>query len=122
MDRNKDGYITMKELRKGLKNSHDTAQIDLIMDGVDTDKNGAIDYNEFIAATLDVEIAKNVKKLDQAFKFFDKNSDGKIDHNDIGQVLMGEEFKSMNPDIVKNILSEVEVDKEGEVNYRDFMR
>lgn len=61
LDKNKDGYITIKELQKGLKDSHSIEEIQLIMESVDTDKNGAIDYNEFIAATLDAEIAKNLK-------------------------------------------------------------
>ena len=57
LDKNKDGYITMKELQKGLK-GYSQEQLQSIMDSVDTDRNGAIDYSEFVAATLDVEIAK----------------------------------------------------------------
>ena len=61
LDKNKDGYITIKELQKGLKDGYSIEEINLIMESVDTDRNGAIDYNEFIAATLDAEIAKNLK-------------------------------------------------------------
>jgi calcium-dependent protein kinase len=106
LDKNKDGYITMKELQKGLKESHDADEITEIMGSVDTDKNGAIDYNEFIAATLDAEITKNLKKLDMAFKFFDKNGDGVIDQNDMGEALVGEEFKYVGGDIIKGIFDE----------------
>ena len=106
LDTNKDGYITMKELTKGLKDTHSTEQIQQIMNSVDTDKNGAIDYNEFIAATLDAEIAKNLKKLDLAFKFFDKNSDGVIDKSDMGEALGGEEFKYAGSDIIRGMFRE----------------
>ena len=61
LDKNKDGYITIKELQKGLKDTHSAEEVKMIMESVDTDRNGAIDYNEFVAATLDVEIAKNLK-------------------------------------------------------------
>ena len=106
LDKNKDGYITMKELTKGLKDSHSIEEIQEIMNSVDTDKNGAIDYNEFIAATLDAEIAKNLKKLDIAFKFFDKNSDGVIDKSDMGEALGGEEFKYAGSDIIRGMFRE----------------
>lgn len=58
LDKNKDGYITLKELQKGLGDAYTDEEVKTIMDSVDTDKNGAIDYNEFVAATLDIEIVK----------------------------------------------------------------
>lgn len=87
MDKNKDGYITLKELHKGLGKNFSLEDIQKIMDSVDTDKNGAIDYNEFLAATLDGEIAKNLKKLEMAFKYFDSNQDGFIDGHELKEAL-----------------------------------
>lgn len=87
LDKNKDGYITFKELKKGLGSEYTDEQIREIMDSVDTDKNGAIDYNEFVAATLDAEIAKNLKKLEVAFKYFDSNQDGFIDGKELKKAL-----------------------------------
>jgi calcium-dependent protein kinase len=87
LDKNKDGYITLKELQKGLGDSFSMEDAQRIMDSVDTDKNGAIDYNEFLAATLDGEIAKNLKKLEMAFKYFDSNKDGYIDDKELNKAL-----------------------------------
>lgn len=87
LDKNKDGYITYKELRKGLGDGYTEEQVKEIMESVDTDKNGAIDYNEFVAATLDGEIAKNIKKLEMAFKYFDTNKDGYIDGKELKNAL-----------------------------------
>lgn len=52
LDKNKDGYITLKELKDSMSNTHNIEEIADILKGVDTDKNGAINYTEFIAATL----------------------------------------------------------------------
>jgi Ca2+-binding EF-hand superfamily protein len=43
-------------LEKGLKKLIPLDEIEAIMDFVDTDKNGAINFNEFIAATLNEQI------------------------------------------------------------------
>mmetsp|Transcript_34200 Transcript_34200/g.39491 ORF Transcript_34200/g.39491 Transcript_34200/m.39491 type:complete len:89 (-) Transcript_34200:114-380(-) len=58
LDKNKDGYITVKELHKGLGDSYTLEEAQKILESVDTDQNGVIDYNEFVAATLDFEIVK----------------------------------------------------------------
>lgn len=52
LDKNKDGYITLPELKAALKLSVSEEELEGILKGVDTDKNGAINYTEFIAATL----------------------------------------------------------------------
>lgn len=122
LDKNKDGYITVKELQKGLKDSHNFEEIVKIMSSVDTDKNGAIDYNEFIAATLDTAITKNVSRLDMAFKFFDKNGDGVIDQTDMSEALVGEEFKDAEGDIIKGIFNEASGDDNNSITYKDFLR
>ena len=92
------------------------------MSSVDTDKNGAIDYNEFIAATLDTAITKNVSRLDMAFKFFDKNGDGVIDQTDMSEALVGEEFKDAEGDIIKGIFNEASGDDNNSITYKDFLR
>ena len=63
IDSNHDGYITIKELTKALKNKLPPEEIQDIMNSVDTDKNGAINFNEFIAATLEPSMTKDIGKL-----------------------------------------------------------
>mmetsp|Transcript_25501 Transcript_25501/g.22658 ORF Transcript_25501/g.22658 Transcript_25501/m.22658 type:complete len:87 (+) Transcript_25501:148-408(+) len=53
LDKNKDGYITLKELKEGMVSTPNIEEIADILKEVDTDKNGVINYTEFIAATLD---------------------------------------------------------------------
>jgi len=49
---------------------------------MDTDKNGAINFNEFISATLDSKITSDFDRIKKAFEFFDVNKDGYIDEVD----------------------------------------
>jgi calcium-dependent protein kinase len=83
LDKNKDGYITLSELKSKLRVKLDPEELKEIIDAVDTDKNGAINYTEFIAATTDIFLLKDEKKLQGIFALFDANKDGKIDSKDL---------------------------------------
>ena len=72
LDKNKDGYITMHELKSALKNNYAEDELKEILKGVDTDKNGAINYTEFIAATLDKMLLRDKSKIEKAFKVLGK--------------------------------------------------
>jgi calcium-dependent protein kinase len=105
IDKNNDGYITIKELTKGLTSGDQkmVGEIQAIMMSVDTDDNGAINFNEFIAATLDVSICKDYMKLENAFKFFDKDHDGQIDEKELKNSLAGKEFKHIDTKLFNRI-------------------
>jgi len=124
IDKNHDGYITLKELQKGLlgkdKKSYD--EIETIMMSVDTDNNGAINFNEFIAATLDVSIYKDYANLEKAFKFFDKDHDGEIDEKELKASLAGKEFKHIDTKIFSSALEESDKDKNGKIDFKEFLR
>lgn len=124
IDKNSDGYITLKELQKGLagKDKKSYKEIETIMMSVDTDQNGAINFNEFIAATLDVGIYKDYHKLEKAFKFFDKDHDGSIDEKELKSSLAGKEFKHIDTKIFSNALDESDGDKNGSVDFQEFLR
>ena len=44
LDKNSDGYITLRELKSAMKNDIDSEEIESIVKGIDTDQNGAINY------------------------------------------------------------------------------
>jgi len=55
LDKNKDGYVTLKELKDGLKDNLNIEEIARLLNSIDMDQNGAINYSEFIAATMNVD-------------------------------------------------------------------
>lgn len=55
LDKNKDGYLTLKELKEGMKDNPNIDEIARLLNNIDLDQNGAINYNEFIAATLNTK-------------------------------------------------------------------
>jgi calcium-dependent protein kinase len=107
-DSNNDGYITKKELKKGLLKlgKRSDEEIDAIMDSMDTDKNGAINFNEFISATLNSNISKDYERIVKAFEFFDLDNDGQIDEKELKNALAGQEFSKIDLGIFSDAIKE----------------
>ena len=121
-DKNKDGYITVNELKKGMKNSSNLSEEDIeaIMASIDTDMNGAINYNEFIAATLNAKVATDFSRIEKAFEFFDLDCDGLIDENELKNSLAGKEFEKIDISIFQEALHECDMNGDGKVDFSEF--
>ena len=115
LDKNKDGYITLKELREGMADNSNLEEISEILKGVDVDANGAINYTEFIAATMDQH--KFFKKVKDAFDVFDRNGDGVIDPEELMEVLENEDVELM-----KLIIQECDQDDDNKITLEEFIQ
>eukprot|EP00344_Euplotes_crassus_P001824 CAMPEP_0197002958 /NCGR_PEP_ID=MMETSP1380-20130617/7346_1 /TAXON_ID=5936 /ORGANISM="Euplotes crassus, Strain CT5" /LENGTH=495 /DNA_ID=CAMNT_0042421309 /DNA_START=8 /DNA_END=1496 /DNA_ORIENTATION=- len=107
-DDNNDGYITRKELAKGLRKLkyRTDEEIDEIMERMDTDKNGAINFNEFISASLNDTVSKDFQRIEEAFHFFDKDGDGYIDEHELQTALAQKDFPDLGGDIFIDAIKE----------------
>jgi calcium-dependent protein kinase len=84
--------------------------------------NGAINYTEFIAATLDNLIVNNATRIEKAFKIFDKDGDGTISENELEQVLSGESGQFIDRKIFTEIISECDLNEDGKVDFQEFQK
>jgi Ca2+-binding EF-hand superfamily protein len=87
------------------------------MSKVDTDNSGYIDYNEYIAATTSKQKMFSRRNLEQAFKLFDQDGNGKISSKEIMQIL-GDDHVTLN--ICKDIIREVDSDGNGIIDLAEF--
>ena len=90
LDANGDGSLTLDELKKGLEGRADAEEMLELLKGADTDGSGEINYTEFIAATIDQHIFMRDDYLKTAFAMFDKDNSGKIDNEEVLELLGGE--------------------------------
>jgi len=79
MDTDKSGTITVEELKEGLRklgSKISEAEVQKLMEAVDVDKSGSIDYTEFLTAMMNKHKLEKEEDLIRAFQYFDKDNSG----------------------------------------------
>jgi calcium-dependent protein kinase len=92
-----------------------------MVDLTDTNKNGKIDYTEFLAANLDHNTYLNPGYLKNVFDFFDKDHNGFISTNELKDAFSF----SMEPHVstmFKDILDEVDENNDGHIDFSEFCK
>jgi len=125
LDDNGDGLLTLDELKGGLQQSglqEIPEDLQIIMDGIDADGSGSIDYSEFLAASLDRNSYLQDDALRAAFSVFDIDGNGFISRAEISKVLsvdgVSEAIGLENADAV---IAAVDTDGDGQINFMEFM-
>lgn len=120
-DTDGDGKLTIKELKAGVQLIKECTltenDVDQAMAIMDSNKNGYIDYTEFIAACLQSYTYLKETHLKSAFSYFDKDGSGTISLEELSQCLQNEDF-TLSEDIIKQLLEEVDINKDKMVSLR----
>ncbi|KAL9444474.1 hypothetical protein AB3S75_017629 [Citrus x aurantiifolia] len=124
MDTDNSGTLTYDELKAGLaKLGSMLTEFDVkqYMQAADIDGNGTIDYIEFITATMQRHKLQRFENLYKAFQYFDKDNNGYITVDELGKAFkdygMGDDATIAT---IKEIMSEVDRDKDGRISYDEF--
>lgn len=128
IDKNSNGKITKLELQNGMNElsvcDEEESQklVDEIFNLIDGDNNGYIEYEEFVRGCINKEkfITEDIIKF--SFRFFDKDNNGEITFEEI-KVTFAKSFKKdINnwEGIIKNIIEEVDTNKDGKISYQEF--
>lgn len=125
MDANGDGFLTVTELRDGIDQAqlrHPLLDLDAVVEGVDADGSGLIDYTEFLAATLDKRVYLQRDVCFSAFAVFDQDGDGRITLEELKQILEnGEVEQVMDGCKSEDLLREVDQNGDGSIDFEEFM-
>jgi len=85
---------------------------------IDADRSGTIDYNEFLAATIDKDKLTSKQNLEYAFKTFDRDGSGKINLNEIKCIFDNSGVK--DDKIFEAILTDADDNNDGEISLEEF--
>eukprot|EP00923_Selenidium_pygospionis_P055896 GHVN01097282.1.p3 GENE.GHVN01097282.1~~GHVN01097282.1.p3 ORF type:complete len:143 (-),score=31.10 GHVN01097282.1:960-1388(-) len=133
LDIDKDGTLTASEVREGLAKSglkDIPADLELLIQEVDSDGSGVIDYTEFIAAALDKHQYIQEDVCWAAFRRFDLDGNGKITADELLKVLGTPDVAEVLPTggdggnelaDIKRLIQEVDNDGDGEIDFDEFL-
>jgi len=121
-DKDKDGQISFQELKWGLFNfksfNENEDELHEIFENINIDKNGKINYTEFLAASLQKKIYLKKERLYEVFCLLDIDKKGSINKDKLMQVLKLE--KSQEEEL-ENYIKIADKDGDGVINFKEFL-
>lgn len=129
LDVNGDGQLDRKELIEGyvqlmklkgetevLTRAQVEEEVDKILRFTDFDRNGLIDYSEFVTVAMDREVLLSRDRLKAAFNLFDVDGSGKIAAQELRRILV-----DVDDEQWESIIHEVDSNNDGEVDFEEFV-
>lgn len=124
LDVSGDGRLSHQELKDGYKqyfaDSLSEQEFDELINRLDGDNNGYVEYEEFLRATVDTASILSEKNLRLAFDFFDKDGSGMLSADEIKDVLGVVKDDNEKGDLIAKVIAEVDTNGDGEVSFEEF--
>jgi len=130
-DKDNDGCITANEVRtvmRGLRLESTDQEISDMINNVDVDGNGTVDFNEFLAMMSRSNCRRvesparktEEEELRQAFRIFDIDGNGYVDANEL-KITMFNLGENLSDKDIKQMLKLADKNKDGRIDYEEFI-
>lgn len=80
------------------------------------DGNGTLSCDEFVTMSVHLRRIGNDEHLAHAFNFLDRNGDGYIDQQELGEALLEDNSLPCSDQLIKDIMLDIDLDKVGNHN------
>jgi len=125
-DDNNDGGISLTELKEamagvGVKFSEE--EVTKFFNKYDTDGNGEIDFQEFIALSVALNsqsLSGSEQAISQLFAKMDADGNRSLSHAEIRSGIANFTGKSADDAEVTALIKQLDIDGDGEVSYEEF--
>ncbi|KAK3736970.1 hypothetical protein RRG08_027837 [Elysia crispata] len=124
IDENHNGRISKFELTRAarvLGYNPTLKEAQGMIDAVDADGNGFIDFNEFAHMMLETLGVLDYQRaqIDEAFRFLDQDGNGWISYDELRTALTTKGDK-LDEEEFERIISELDVDRDGKIYYEEL--
>ena len=123
-DLDNDGRLTKLELFKGLCQSmtkeEAEKETERVMEIIDADGNGSIEFEEFIRAGIDKKKILTKENLLTVFRVFDIDKSGKISPSEIKNILDRE--GNFDEEVWNQLIKEIDLNGDGEISFSEFQK
>ncbi|KAK7404494.1 hypothetical protein VNO78_05427 [Psophocarpus tetragonolobus] len=123
MDKDKNGNLSFDELKDGLSmigHAIPDPDVQMLMEAADIDGNGSLNYDEFITMSVHLRKIESDEHLTEAFRYFDKNQSGYVEFEELKDALSDDESEASDDQVIKDILNDVDLDKDGRISFEEF--
>jgi len=119
-----DGFITQKELGLAMRSlGHNPTEAELgdMINEVDLDGNGVIDFPEFLLMMARKNSPDQEAEIKDAFKVFNKSGSGRLTKDELKTALtaLGEK---LTDEEIGEMMEEADLDKDGGLKYDEFVK
>ncbi|KAH7435153.1 hypothetical protein KP509_06G052400 [Ceratopteris richardii] len=122
MDTDNSGTLSLDELKKGFASQGSLVaeeEAAELLNAADIDGNGCVDYMEFVAAMINKNKLEKEEQLVSAFQYFDTDNSGFITTSELKDAL--EKHNMFDAESITSIIAEVDTDKDGRIDYDEFV-
>lgn len=122
IDKNKDGVISLQELTAQLKlempKEAAEKQAKEIMEKIDTDGSGQVEYTEYLRIAIEEESLLSRENLRKAFYYFDKDHSQTIEKQEL--VYWLSEGNIIPEEIIQELMEEADLNGDGTIDINEF--
>jgi len=129
LDKDGNGKISEHEMEvslidDGMYGPQAKLEAQKILKDCDENKDGSINFDEFVSARARNKLSTDLKVLHAVFQLLDENRDGSVDKNELCQIFTPKDESGNgglgDADIV-HMIEEVDTDKDGKISLEEFM-
>ena len=115
--------LCYEEIKEGFnkfygENKISEKEFNEIINAIDKDKNNCIEYEEFISATINLDMLLSDKYLHLAFDSYDKDGSQLLSVDEIKKALGI--IEGEDNDVIKRIIKEIDLNGDGEISFDEF--
>lgn len=125
IDKNNDGILEAHELTEAFSRYVGSKKAKImtekLLQRVDMNKNGRIDFTEFLLANINQETDFNKQNLKSAFDIFDFDNNETLTAEELVKWLSEISDKVSEDEIVEEVIKQMDKNGDGAINFEEFI-